>query len=157
MSKAKIAFLFLLTFVFMFGCQQEATLDPDSLVKQLLTEVISEEMLEISRDRLRIFYPGLVTAVSPEAFNVTKVFLCAEAVLADEIAIFQVREARSVNQAKAAITAHYQERAGVYADYAPHEAERIRKRAFVEQGRWLITVICDDPARASEIIKAAFK
>jgi len=155
--KKHLLILLLLTPLILWGCQSEKTLDSDALAKKLLEEIIHEEMLEIKAERLGNFYPGLSSALSGNLFATTKVYLCAEAVLADEVAIFQLKEARSVAQVKSALNAHYQERVGIYSDYAPLEADRIKKRAFVEQDRWLIAVICDDPARATEIIKAAFK
>ena len=156
MFKVRFA-LILVAFLLLGGCQQEVNLDSEALAHKLLAEVISEEMLEIRSDRIGNFYPGLNDALAGGMISASRVYLCAEAVLADEIAIFQAKDARSATQVKTALNAHYQVRIAIYADYAPYEAERIKKRAFVEQGRWLVTVICDEPTRATEIIKAAFK
>ena len=156
MSRVRIVALILLSLVCFCGCQKEANLDVDALVKQLLTEVINQEMLEISPGRLGNFYPTVAPGLF-ESLTVAKVYLCAEAVLADEIAVFQVKDVRDLSQLQAAFREHYQERVKIFSDYAPHEADRIQKRASVAQGKWLITVICDNPSRAEEIIKAALK
>ena len=135
------------------GCQQARDPDVDALAHSLLDSVIQEEMLYIAPDRLNRFYSDLDSSI----LSSVTVYKCAEAILADEIAIFQVKQANQMPALRNTLANHYAEQTEIYASYAPVEADRIRKRLAWEKGRWLIIVISADNQQAEQLIESAFK
>ncbi|MCL2497677.1 MAG: DUF4358 domain-containing protein [Symbiobacteriaceae bacterium] len=156
MNKVKRCLSGVLLLVLLFplvACQKEKSIDADALAKQLVDSLYSETMLEIAPERLSRFYPAL----QQEEFAYIKIYHSAEAVLADELLILQVKNSNQVQRLLATLNEHYTARAALYSDYAPQESDRIQKRTVKQEGRWLVVVICNNREKAVGIIDNAFK
>ena len=151
----KILVFTLLLFT-LYGCsasEKETTGAPVDLAELLIASIDFPEMLLITQERVGRFYPAAVTTNMSHSL----IYLSAETIEADEIAIFQASSKEHAATVKAALNAHYLERIALFASYAPHEAERIRQRMVIEQDRWLIIVISDDPQTSERIVNGWFK
>ena len=135
------------------ACSGEAKLDARALADKLLADIITQEMLPVVPERLNRFFADLDTSV----LNETLYYHCAEAIIADELLIFQVKESRQMAALKSTLNAHYQERVELFAGYAPVEADRIRRRLVIEKDRWLIILISDNNTQGERLINDSFK
>ena len=129
------------------------TLDAEALTEQLIKDLAMPEMLLITQSRVQRFYPESI----PEILESCMIYLCAEAVLADEISIWEIKDSAKLEEVQKIFDEHYKSRQELYASYAPKEAERIKNRLVIAKGSWLIYVISDNNELAEEIITKAWK
>lgn len=143
--------LFLLFIISVSGCQpssptpsepKESFVEPDFAV---LAEEILElgkfpEMLIISENRLPKFFD--LDAEQLESFAV---YVCAEAILSDEIVLLRAKNIGDVDDIQKKVEARFAAQKKSFDDYLPKEGEKIGNAIFFKSNRDTLFVITENP------------
>jgi|GEM_PF-5244938 len=145
--------VFMLLLISLSGCQpsspeinqpKETYIEPDLavLAEEILELGTFPEMLVISENRLSKFYD-----IDAEQLQSFAVYLCAEAILSDEIILLRAKSETDVDDLQKKVEARLAAQKKSFDDYLPKEGEKIGKVIFFKSHRDLLFVITESPYR----------
>lgn len=145
--------MILVTCVVMTGCgKKEVNVDVSSLGNRLNTEIsYSDDLGEVDIDMA-----GRLMNLSDVNIVNGAVFIGAGAT-AEEIVVLECATTDDAIKAKSAFVEHVREQKELFADYAPEEVVKLNSAVIDSAGKYAVMCICGDEAKASDIVKEAFK
>lgn len=163
--KKKTFFLIFLMLVLitLSGCQstevktpKETTPQPDLavLAKGILELGHYPEMLALGESRLTKFYD-----IDPEKLESFAVYLCAEAILSDEIVLLRAKDDKDVELLREKVEKRLAAQKKSFDDYLPKEGEKIAKVLQYSSQKDLVFVISETSylKDISTLIEKAYK
>ncbi|WP_312644297.1 DUF4358 domain-containing protein [Hydrogenoanaerobacterium sp.] len=133
------------------GCGKQAAAEVDvSAVAQALQSGLTfqDEMNEIAESRLGDFYP----TIDASTLNGFKMYKGASGATAEEIAVFQAKDAASVKEIETAIQTRLEDLKLQFEDYVPAEVKKITDAVTETSGNVVVLVVADDAAAAQKIV-----
>lgn len=76
---------------------------------------------------------------------------------AEEIAVFECKDAEATGRVKECVDKHLQEYKDGFSDYLPTEVPKLEKAVIVTSGNYVVYSVSDDDSKAKEIIDGYLK
>lgn len=76
---------------------------------------------------------------------------------AEEIAVFECKDAEAAGRVKESVDKHLQEYKEGFSDYLPTEVPKLEKAVIAASGNYVVYSVSDDDAKAKEIIDGYLK
>lgn len=114
---------------------------------KLLTEVEFPEMVEVSSDRLEVYFG--ISADKVEDFSA---YICGSGAMPDEFGIFLAKDASAAAEIEGLLKDRIDYQTETYRDYTPQEVYKLEDSFVSVSGNTVIYAICADNAKAREIL-----
>lgn len=88
---------------------------------------------------------------------VASVHYASSGATAEEIAVFECKDAEATNRVKETVEKHLQEYKDGFSDYLPSEVPKLEKAVVITSGNYIVYSVSDDDAKAKEIIDGYLK
>jgi len=110
------------------------------------------ELIALNDDNITRRYYG----IDLEAIEEYEVLVCSSGALADEIAVFKMREKDSVEDMLDVVRERKQELYDSFVDYVPEEINKIENAVIGSNGNYVYFVVCSDRAKAKTAAEGCF-
>lgn len=137
------------------GCGKQAAAEVDvSTVAQALKDGLAfqDEMQELPDTRLESVYP----TIDASTLSGFKIYKGASGATAEEIAVFEAKDADSVAAIEEAVAMRLEDLNLQFADYVPAEVKKITDAISTTSGNVVVLVIADDSAAAQKLLDKQF-
>ena len=155
-----LTFLFLLLFL-LAGCSGQQELETDMTVTDIAAAIqqSQQELPELSQitSEDTDFTTWLSDYYLLQTEQVSDGVICyADGVEASEIAVLLLTDEKDCKAAGEALNEYIQNRASVFEGYAPGQAAMVKEGIVVENGRYIVLLICPEPQLAKEAFLDCF-
>lgn len=130
------------------GKEKEVTVDPAKLATELQTAVTSDTLSETASDMLPSIY--FFNADDIE----TGVAYASSGATACEVAVVQSKDAKNTESVEKLFQTRVDNQSDLYASYNQTEVEKLDKAIIKSAGTYTVLVVCDDTAKAEEVLKS---
>lgn len=72
-----------------------------------------------------------------------------------EVVVIEAKDAKQTKDVESKLKEHVQSQSDLYADYNAGEVEKLDKAVLKSAGKYTVLCVCDDTAKAEEILKSA--
>lgn len=114
---------------------------------KLLTEVEFPEMVEVSSDRLEVYF-----GISADKVDDFSAYICGSGAMPDEFGIFLAKDASAAAEIEQLLRDRIDYQTETYRDYTPQEVYKLEDSFVSVSGNTVIYAICADNAKAREIL-----
>lgn len=111
-----------------------------------------DELLALTDDNIGKRYYG----INLDEIEEYTVYVCSNAAIGDEIAVFKMKESDDVNDMLETVHLRKQDRDDALVDYAPTEADKVRNAIVSSKGNYVYFIVCSDNAVAKEAAENCF-
>ena len=148
-----LSVLVLCTILLLSACSgggKSVSVDTAKLAKELAEgTVTSEELTEMASSMIAgSYYIGDDIFAGGSAWKGTGATAC-------EVVVIEAKDAKQTKDVEAKLKEHVQSQADLYASYNAGEVEKLEKAVLKSTGKYTALCICDDTAKAEEILKNA--
>ena len=128
----------------------DVTIDPAALAKELAEgSVTSEALTEMASSMIAgSYYISDDIYAGGSAWKGTGATAC-------EVVVIEAKEAGKTGDVESKLKEHVASQSDLYASYAPEEVEKLDKAVLKSTGKYTVLCVCDDTAKAEEILKKA--
>lgn len=126
----------------------QSTLSAKEKTEKLLGSVEFPSMVEISEDKLDIYF-----GISEDEVSEYSVYICGSAAMPDEFGVFVAKDADTAAKIKEAAEKRIEAQKKTYSDYKPDEMYKIDDSFVNVNGTTVSYAICADNAKAAEILR----
>ncbi len=121
---------------------------PSEKTTKLLTEVEFPEMVEVSADKLEVYF-----GISADKVDDFSVYICGSGAMPDEFGIFLAKDASAAAEIEQLLKDRIDYQTETYRDYTPQEAYKLEDSFVSVSGNTVIYAICADNTKAGEILE----
>lgn len=154
MWKKLTTLLAVLALLTLAGCSgkdaKELSVDPDELASKLASETVTSDTLTAAAAEM---IPGIYY-VSNDHYQSGAAYMSAGSTGCEAVVI-ECKDASSSADVKKAFEERVSSQAALYESYNPQEAAKIKKAIIKTAGKYAVLVVCDDTAKAEDILKEA--
>ena len=147
---AAAAALLLLT-----GCSggsktKEISVEPDKLASEIASAAVTSDTLTPAVENMiqGIYY------ISDEVYQSGAAYMSAGST-ACEVVVIECKDASKTADVKKAFEERRTSQETLYESYAPEEAAKLKNAIIKTGGKYAVLVVCDDTAKAEELLKNA--
>ncbi len=126
----------------------QSTLSAKEKTEKLLGAVEFPSMVEISADKLDIYF-----GIAEDEVKEYSVYICGSAAMPDEFGVFVAKDADTAAKIKTAVEKRIEAQRKTYSDYKPDEMYKIDSSFVNVNGTSVSYAICADNTKAAEILK----
>lgn len=126
----------------------QSTLSAKEKTEKLLGAVEFPSMVEISADKLDIYF-----GIAEDEVKEYSVYICGSAAMPDEFGVFVAKDADTAAKIKTAVEKRIEAQKKTYSDYKPDEMYKIDSSFVNVNGTSVSYAICADNTKAAEILK----
>lgn len=126
----------------------QSTLSAKEKTEKLLGAVEFPSMVEISADKLDIYF-----GIAEDEVKEYSVYICGSAAMPDEFGVFVAKDADTAAKIKTAVEKRIEAQKKTYSDYKPDEMYKIDDSFVNVNGTSVSYAICADNTKAAEILK----
>lgn len=154
MKKILSAIIAVLTFVLVLtACGAQAKTPATQEVADAIKESATfDELLELTDDNIGKRYYG----IDLEDIEEYTVYVCSNAAIGDEIAVFKMKEADEVEDMLEVVRLRKQDREEALVDYAPTEADKVRNSVISSKGNYVYFIVSSDKNAAKDAAENCF-
>ncbi len=155
MKKFLAVILAVLSVGFAFsGCAKEEIKTPATadVVSSVEKSTSFDELVALTNENITRRYYG----IDLEAIEEYTVKVCASGALADEIAVFKMREQDDVEDMLETVRERKQELYDSFVDYVPTEVDSIENAVIGSKGNYVYLIVCKDHAKAKAAVEGCF-
>ena len=155
MKKLKLLLIALLSMLLLAACgdkktSREVTAAPADLAKQLATETVTSDTLsEVSTDIMASTY-----FVDAAKLDSSSTYLSTGA-SACEASVIKCKEADYVSEVETLLKNRVTNQTDLFSSYNAGETKKLESAIIKTSGNYVVLVVCDDTAKAEEILKEA--
>lgn len=129
------------------GKEKDVTVDTAKLAGELLETVTSDQLTQTSSDLLpSIYFYDAEDVSSGVAYTSSGATAC-------EVAIVQSTEQKHTSEMEKLFQSHVDSQSELYASYNQGEVDKLDKAIIKSAGTYTVLCVCDDTAKAEEILK----
>ncbi|MEE1279891.1 MAG: DUF4358 domain-containing protein [Oscillospiraceae bacterium] len=111
-----------------------------------------EELIALTEDNISRRYYG----IDLEAIEEFEVLVCSSGAMADEIAVFKMKEKDDVEDMREVVLERKQELYDSFVDYVPEEISKIENAIISSNGNYVYFIVCDDRDAAKKAAEGCF-
>lgn len=154
MKKILSVIIAVLTFVLVLtACGAQAKTPATKEVADAIKESATfDELLELTDDNIGKRYYG----IDLEDIEEYTVYVCSNAAVGDEIAVFKMREADEVEDMLEVVRLRKQDREEALVDYAPTEADKVRNAVISSKGNYVYFIVSSDKNAVKDAAENCF-
>ena len=127
--------------------EKEVTVDTAKLATELQAAVTSDTLSETAPDMLPSIYFFEADDIE------TGVAYASSGATACEIAVVQSKDAKNTENVEKLFQTRVDNQSDLYASYNQAEVEKLDKAIIKSAGAYTVLVVCDDTAKAEEVLK----
>ena len=145
----------ILVSVFCFvSCSKEEVKTPETAqVATVINDSVEfTELIALNDDNITRRYYG----IDLEAIEEYEVLVCSSGALADEIAVFKMKEKDDVEDMLDVVRERKQELYDSFVDYVPEEINKINNAVIASSGNYVYFIVCDESAAAKKAAEGCF-
>ena len=121
--------------------------NPAEKTAELLTAVEHPEMVEVSSDKLEVYY-----GISADAVNEYSAYVCGSGAMPDEFGVFVATDSDKAEEIGTALEQRIEKQRATYADYTPAEMYKFDDSFVAVQGELVYYAVCADNTSAKDIL-----
>ena len=154
MKKILSVFIAVLTFALVLtACGKQANTPATKEVADAIKESAKfDELLELTDDNIGKRYYG----IDLEDIEEYTVYVCSNAAIGDEIAVFKMKEADDVEDMLEVVRLRKQDREDALVDYAPTEADKVRNSVVSSNGNYVYFIVSSDKNAVKDAAENCF-
>jgi len=154
MKKILSVFIAVLTFALVLtACGKQAKTPATKEVADAIKESAKfDELLELTDDNIGKRYYG----IDLEDIEEYTVYVCSNAAIGDEIAVFKMKEADDVEDMLEVVRLRKQDREDALVDYAPTEADKVRNSVVSSNGNYVYLIVSSDKNAVKDAAENCF-
>ncbi len=111
-----------------------------------------EELIALTEDNISRRYYG----IDLEAIEEFEVLVCSSGAMADEIAVFKMKEKDDVEDMREVVLERKQELYDSFVDYVPTEISKIENAIVSSNGNYVYFIVCKDRDAAKKAAEGCF-
>lgn len=152
MKKILVAVMALvMTFAFAGCSNSKKTVDINTVMESIRSEIDLPEMGDIPKDRISGYYD-----IKSEDIEEMSYIIAGSGATADEIFILKMNDEEKVSEVKTMMEDRKKQINDLFADYAPGEMTKIESCVIETQGKYAFFAICNDSSKAKKIFTDSF-
>ena len=149
----KAVSVFLLAATLITGCggkKKEISVDPASLASSIATEAVTSDTLTQTQASMlpTIYY------IDESAMSNGSAYMSAGST-ACEVVVIECKDASQAGSVKEKFESRVKSQSELYASYNQEEVAKLDKAIIKTAGKYAVLVVCDDTAKAEQILKEA--
>lgn len=141
-----------LALVFVSCAKQNKNPATEDVVKAIKGSASFTELIALTDDNIGRRYYG----IDLDDIEEYSVYVCASGALADEIAVFKLRERDDVEDMLETVRERKQELYDSFVDYVPDEVSKIENATVASNGNYVYFIVCKDRAAAKSAAEGCF-
>ena len=132
------------------GGKKELSVEPAKLAEEIATAAVTSDTLTPAADAMiqGIYY------ISDDAYQSGSAYMSAGSTACESVVI-ECKDASKTGDVKKAFEERVASQTSLYESYAPAEAEKLKNAIIKTGGKYAVLVVCDDTAKAEELLKNA--
>lgn len=111
-----------------------------------------QELIALTEDNISRRYYG----IDLEAIEEFEVLVCSSGAMADEIAVFKMKEKDDVEDMREVVLERKQELYDSFVDYVPTEISKIENAIISSNGNYVYFIVCKDRDAAKKAAESCF-
>ena len=130
------------------GGKKKVNVDVSALASELNEQTVTSDSLTQAAE-----------AMVPTIYNIDASLLSSSSVYTNsgatscEVGVFECTDEKAATTVKTALETHAASQEELYRSYNAPEADKLAKAIIKTQGKYAVIVVCDDTAKAEEILK----